>query len=181
MWYVSGLHLTTTTRMGVLTCLHSQWGKSPLQYFKYTYFWNIMQSINYWETFKEVRLSLIESVCIISGLHVARIHEQEVWRNSDPHVLGHVISSAVYSHQDLCECPIASPEKYIKSYLWHCFQACSGTSSLVLVINTRVYLQVNLYSGALFIQQALQWNLYISVFLLLAATAITTVTGQCQC
>lgn len=38
--------------------------------------------------------------------------------------------------------------------------------------------QVNLYSGALFIQQALQWNLYISVLLLLVATAITTVTGE---
>jgi len=37
--------------------------------------------------------------------------------------------------------------------------------------------QVNLYSGALFIQQALQWNIYGSVFLLLAVTAITTVTG----
>ena len=37
--------------------------------------------------------------------------------------------------------------------------------------------QVNLYSGALFIQQALQWNIYVSVLLLLFVTAITTVTG----
>ena len=35
--------------------------------------------------------------------------------------------------------------------------------------------QVNLYSGALFIQQALQWNLYLSVFALLALTCICTI------
>ena len=37
--------------------------------------------------------------------------------------------------------------------------------------------QVNLYSGALFIQQALDWNLWVSILLLLAATALCTVTG----
>jgi len=47
--------------------------------------------------------------------------------------------------------------------------------SLLLYVFTKI--SVNLYSGALFIQQALQWNLYISVLLLLVATAITTVTG----
>ena len=36
-------------------------------------------------------------------------------------------------------------------------------------------LQVNLYSGALFIQQALQWNLYLSIFALLALTCICTI------
>lgn len=38
-------------------------------------------------------------------------------------------------------------------------------------------LQVNLFSGALFIQQALNWNLWVSISLLLAATALCTVTG----
>ena len=41
-----------------------------------------------------------------------------------------------------------------------------------------VLFQVNLYSGALFIQQALDWNIYVSVMLILAATAICTVTGK---
>jgi len=44
-----------------------------------------------------------------------------------------------------------------------------------------LHLQVNLYSGALFIQQALHWNIYISILLLLLATAITTVTGEMIC
>ena len=42
---------------------------------------------------------------------------------------------------------------------------------------TNTHPQVNLYSGALFIQQAFNWNLYISVLLLLSITALTTVTG----
>lgn len=50
-----------------------------------------------------------------------------------------------------------------------------ATLSLMLYVFTKI--SVNLYSGALFIQQALQWNFYISVLLLLVATAITTVTG----
>lgn len=50
-----------------------------------------------------------------------------------------------------------------------------ATLSLVLYIFTKI--SVNLYAGALFIQQALQWNLYVSVLLLLAATAFCTVTG----
>ena len=37
--------------------------------------------------------------------------------------------------------------------------------------------QVNFFAGAIFIQQALHWNLYISVILILAATALCTVTG----
>ena len=38
-------------------------------------------------------------------------------------------------------------------------------------------ISVNLYSGALFIQQALQWNLYLSIFALLAFTSICTICG----
>ena len=50
---------------------------------------------------------------------------------------------------------------------------CSGD-----VVSNLSAVKVNLYSGALFIQQALHWNIYGSVLLLLAATAITTVTGS---
>lgn len=48
--------------------------------------------------------------------------------------------------------------------------------SLFLYIFTKV--SVNLYSGALFIQQSLDWNLYGSVMILLLLTAICTVTGE---
>ena len=36
---------------------------------------------------------------------------------------------------------------------------------------------MNLFSGALFIQQALDWNIWLSIVLLLTATALCTVTG----
>ncbi len=38
--------------------------------------------------------------------------------------------------------------------------------------------QVNLYSGALFIQEALQWNLYGSIFALLFLTSICTIGNE---
>ncbi|XP_022241036.1 sodium/glucose cotransporter 5-like isoform X2 [Limulus polyphemus] len=47
--------------------------------------------------------------------------------------------------------------------------------SLILYIFTKI--SVNLYSGAVFIQQALKWNLYLSVFLILLMTSICTVSG----
>ncbi|XP_022083327.1 sodium/myo-inositol cotransporter-like isoform X2 [Acanthaster planci] len=47
--------------------------------------------------------------------------------------------------------------------------------SLVLYIFTKI--SVNLFSGALFLQQALNWNIYLAVGLLLLLTAICTVTG----
>jgi len=47
--------------------------------------------------------------------------------------------------------------------------------SMVLYVFTKI--SVNLYSGAIFIQQALHWNLYLSVFALLALTCICTIGG----
>ena len=40
-------------------------------------------------------------------------------------------------------------------------------------------LQVNLYTGALFIQQSLGWDLYVSIVLQIGIVAILTVTGIC--
>ena len=40
------------------------------------------------------------------------------------------------------------------------------------------FFKVNMYSGALFIQQSVGWNLYVSIFSLLALTGICTVTGM---
>lgn len=41
-----------------------------------------------------------------------------------------------------------------------------------------VFGQVDMYAGALFIQLALQWNIYLAVVLLLLVTAIYTVAGE---
>lgn len=57
--------------------------------------------------------------------------------------------------------------KRIRTYL--------AVLSMLLYIFTKI--SVNLYSGGIFIQQALGWNLYFSVILLLLVTSICTVTG----
>lgn len=38
--------------------------------------------------------------------------------------------------------------------------------------------QVDMYAGALFIQLALRWNIYLAVTLLLLVTALYTVAGD---
>lgn len=38
-----------------------------------------------------------------------------------------------------------------------------------------------MFSGAVFIQQALGWNIYVAVIALLLITALYTVTGMCFC
>lgn len=38
-----------------------------------------------------------------------------------------------------------------------------------------------MFSGAVFIQQALGWNIYVAISALLLITALYTVTGVCAC
>ncbi|XP_041462641.1 sodium/myo-inositol cotransporter 2-like [Lytechinus variegatus] len=48
-------------------------------------------------------------------------------------------------------------------------------SALFLYVFTKI--SVDIYAGAIFIQQAFNWNIYASIFILLAVTAIYTITG----
>ncbi|XP_016128373.1 sodium/myo-inositol cotransporter 2 [Sinocyclocheilus grahami] len=48
---------------------------------------------------------------------------------------------------------------------------------LYLFIYIFTKISVDMYAGAVFIQQALQWNIYLAVVLLLAITALYTITG----
>ena len=50
-------------------------------------------------------------------------------------------------------------------------------SNFFLILSDNVF-QVDMYSGALFIQQAIGWNLYLAVFLLLGMTVLSTLTGK---
>ncbi|XP_033835118.1 sodium/myo-inositol cotransporter-like [Periophthalmus magnuspinnatus] len=67
------------------------------------------------------------------------------------------------------------PEYLSKRFGGRRLKVYFATLSLVLYIFTK--LSVNLYTGALFIQESLGWNLYLSIILLIAMTAILTVTG----
>eukprot|EP00057_Strongylocentrotus_purpuratus_P004553 XP_003728937.1 PREDICTED: sodium/myo-inositol cotransporter 2 [Strongylocentrotus purpuratus] len=48
-------------------------------------------------------------------------------------------------------------------------------SALFLYVFTKI--SVDIYAGAIFIQQAFNWNIYASIFILLAVTAVYTITG----
>ncbi|XP_027863798.1 sodium/myo-inositol cotransporter-like [Xiphophorus couchianus] len=50
-------------------------------------------------------------------------------------------------------------------------------AALTLVLYIFTKLSVDLYSGALFIQESLGWNLYVSIIVLIVMTAALTVTG----
>ncbi|KAM4700601.1 sodium/myo-inositol cotransporter [Discoglossus pictus] len=67
------------------------------------------------------------------------------------------------------------PEYLSKRYGGHRIQVYFAVLSLILYIFTK--LSVDLFSGALFIQESLGWNLYLSVILLIGMTALLTVTG----
>lgn len=67
------------------------------------------------------------------------------------------------------------PEYLSKRYGGRRLKVYFAVLSLVLYIFTK--LSVDLYAGALFIQESLGWNLYLSIILLIAMTAILTVTG----
>ncbi|XP_039998083.1 solute carrier family 5 member 3a [Xiphias gladius] len=67
------------------------------------------------------------------------------------------------------------PEYLSKRYGGRRLKVYFAALSLILYIFTK--LSVDLYAGALFIQESLGWNLYLSIILLIAMTALLTVTG----
>ncbi|KAJ8388529.1 hypothetical protein AAFF_G00132430, partial [Aldrovandia affinis] len=67
------------------------------------------------------------------------------------------------------------PEYLSKRYGGNRLKVYFATLSILLYIFTK--LSVDLYAGALFIQESLGWNLYLSVILLISMTAVLTITG----
>ena len=49
---------------------------------------------------------------------------------------------------------------------------------VVIVCVTLLGIQADLFAGAIFIEQALQWNMYAAIVLLLAIAALFTITGN---
>ncbi|XP_015785623.1 sodium/myo-inositol cotransporter isoform X2 [Tetranychus urticae] len=67
------------------------------------------------------------------------------------------------------------PEFMSKRFGGKRIQTYLALLSLLLYVFTKI--SVNLFSGAIFIQQARGWSIYVSVLILLALTAVSTVTG----
>ncbi|XP_043927500.1 sodium/myo-inositol cotransporter-like [Protopterus annectens] len=67
------------------------------------------------------------------------------------------------------------PEYLSKRYGGKRIKVYFAVLSLVLYIFTKI--SVNLYAGALFIQESFGWNLYLSIILLIGMTALLTISG----
>eukprot|EP00795_Rhopilema_esculentum_P004351 gene4351-20571_t len=67
------------------------------------------------------------------------------------------------------------PEYIHKRFGGHRIRVFLAMLSLLLYIFTKI--SVNMYSGALFIQQSVGWNLYFAILFLLGMTALCTVSG----
>lgn len=67
------------------------------------------------------------------------------------------------------------PEYISKRFGGNRIQVYLALLSLLLYIFTKI--SVNLFSGAIFIQQMIGWNIYISIAILLGVTAVCTITG----
>lgn len=67
------------------------------------------------------------------------------------------------------------PEYLSKRYGGRRLKVYFAALSILLYVFTK--LSVDLYAGALFIQESLGWNLYLSIILLITMTAFLTVTG----
>jgi len=67
------------------------------------------------------------------------------------------------------------PEYMVKRFGGRRISMYLAVLSMILYIFTKI--SVNLYSGAIFIQQAIQWNIYISIVALLLLTLLCTAGG----
>lgn len=77
----------------------------------------------------------------------------------------------VYMHSGV----YTMPEYLFKRYGGNRLKVYFACLSVLLYIFTK--LSVDLYAGALFIQESLGWNIYLSIILLISMTAVLTVTG----
>ncbi len=103
------------------------------------------------------------------GDHHAPVPEEEVRRDQDQPLPLCYLSVPLHFHQDLSEssCLKAHSQKNIQY-----------VSLFIPSLHPSVTLQVDMFSGAVFIQQALGWNIYVAVITLLLITALYTVTGM---
>jgi hypothetical protein len=129
------------------------------------------------------------------GMHPSRVHDETIRRAEDQDVPGRIVNDALRLHKDIGKAASAAGQgpftlggrlpRYGCASVRQCKWAL-GTFSIHLIdtlvsqmsgaaeILKYIFSQVNLFSGAIFIQQALEWNIYLSIFALLALTCLCT-------
>ncbi|XP_046584860.1 sodium/glucose cotransporter 4-like [Haliotis rubra] len=67
------------------------------------------------------------------------------------------------------------PEYLMRRFGGQRLQVYMAVLSLIIYVFTKI--SADMYAGAIFIQQAVRWNIYLGILVLLAITAINTVSG----
>lgn len=96
----------------------------------------------------------------------ARVPGPSLWRREDQNLPGRLVPAVVRLHKDIS---MTMPHRETQQY-----------SIIHLSLLTDVlcfHHQTDLYSGALFVQVCLGWNLYLSTVLMLVVTALYTIAG----
>lgn len=106
----------------------------------------------------------------------ARILAEAVWGQENPVVLSRPLLIYLHLHKNIGIIQIHrnSSLSHVKKYIYLYFLPYIHHTCVSLCV---FLAQVDMYAGAMFIQLALQWNIYLAVVLLLSITALYTVTG----
>ena len=102
-------------------------------------------------------------------MYPARVHDETIRGTKDSNIPCRTFNDSLHFYKDL------GNKSCFLILALHINIIIEMKSIMVCISVIFMIFQVNLYSGALFIQQALQWNLYLSVFALLALTCICTI------
>lgn len=104
--------------------------------------------------------------CVCSDRDNAGVLGPSFRRREDQNLPGCPLAAVVRLHKDISMTPF-------------CNILCSETESLLALLTGVLCFchQTDLYSGALFIQVCLGWNLYLSTVLMLVVTALYTIAG----
>lgn len=96
------------------------------------------------------------------------------WRREDQNVPGCPLAAAVRLHEDISRPHSWAPPSPASH--WRSWSRAAFNDGSLLFPS-----QTDLYSGALFIQVCLGWNLYLSTVLMLVVTALYTIAGNPLC
>lgn len=112
-----------------------------------------------WLFLQFVRIKMIFHY--FAGHNNARVFTEKIWWKKNTVISLCFISIYLHLHKNL--------SKYARF---------KNGISLPEQTGNALCVQVDMYAGAVFIQQALQWNIYLAVVLLLGITAIYTIAGR---
>lgn len=154
LWCVPGSDCGGVSRLALCSHLHQSWGKKHIH-------WIAIKG-----TYRSKNLKERPSHGPCLGGHHARVPHKEVWRTTHPYLPLRALPLPVCGHQDFSKSlelndPVTHTPPPVS--IWPPVPSSP---------------QADMFSGAIFINQALGLNIYLAVIALLLITALYTVTGS---